>query len=468
MDEPRPHGESRDTPGPVPVPVPVPSVTPRAPSDSREAPEPRSGPSVAVPLPEPPEDGDDADTAELLAGQRQPRGFWTFEYYQAFFDVDTRQVLERIKASVLPVPGKNFVRHRLRNNPDLPVLDLCHPGSGSGHQRGPVPARRRPRGPRAPVPAPLPPRARGRDPHLQLRGAGAAGALGGPELGPGGLGGLLQPPGDPLCLRLLPGCARARRCAVGAAGAVAALGSAGRAGRALGRSSGRHLLAAPEGRWPRARAGRGGRAGGPAHPAGPGLPALLLRAPPHSGIRGGPRGDPPLQRFPPRTVRGGRDGGSPWTEGTPLSPPPTPPWSPLGSVSPNKSRESPIRAPLILRSPKPPPPPGSPQSPEGGPSVETLPFIQTTAGKIPHICYSYSRGPPSPAPAAPPEGKTGRGGPRALRNGAEPGAFGTFTPIPGGIPIPGEEGGEFPVGFMPPPPPAPSHQGLSGNRSVKK
>ncbi|XP_031950477.1 protein YIPF2 isoform X4 [Corvus moneduloides] len=117
MDEPRPHGESRDTPGPVPVPVP--SVTPRAPSDSREAPEPRSGPSVAVPLPEPPEDGDDADTAELLAGQRQPRGFWTFEYYQAFFDVDTRQVLERIKASVLPVPGKNFVRHRLRNNPDL-------------------------------------------------------------------------------------------------------------------------------------------------------------------------------------------------------------------------------------------------------------------------------------------------------------------------------------------------------------
>ncbi|XP_039944671.1 protein YIPF2 [Hirundo rustica] len=94
MDEPRPH-------------------------DLQEAPEPLSGASVTVPVPEPPEDGDDADTAELLPGQRQPRGFWTFEYYQTFFDVDTRQVLERIKASVLPVPGKNFVRHRLRNNPDL-------------------------------------------------------------------------------------------------------------------------------------------------------------------------------------------------------------------------------------------------------------------------------------------------------------------------------------------------------------
>ncbi|XP_062367860.1 protein YIPF2 isoform X2 [Cinclus cinclus] len=62
------------------------------PHDSQEAPEPLSGSSVTVPVPELPEDGDDADTAE---------------------------VLERIKASVLPVPGKNFVRHRLRNNPDL-------------------------------------------------------------------------------------------------------------------------------------------------------------------------------------------------------------------------------------------------------------------------------------------------------------------------------------------------------------
>ncbi|KAM6394834.1 protein YIPF2 [Rhynochetos jubatus] len=58
-------------------------------------------------------------TTELLGGQKRPRSFWTFEYYQGFFDVDTPQVLERIKGSVTPLPGKSFVRHRLRNNPDL-------------------------------------------------------------------------------------------------------------------------------------------------------------------------------------------------------------------------------------------------------------------------------------------------------------------------------------------------------------
>ncbi|XP_068034976.1 protein YIPF2 [Anomalospiza imberbis] len=126
MDEPRLHGESRDCAGPRPGAglgagpgARSPHDPPRAPSDLQEAPEPLPGGSVTVPVPEPPEDGDDTDTAQLLAGQRQPRGFWTFEYYQAFFDVDTRQVLERIQASVVPVPGKNFVRHRLRNNPDL-------------------------------------------------------------------------------------------------------------------------------------------------------------------------------------------------------------------------------------------------------------------------------------------------------------------------------------------------------------
>ncbi|XP_025889201.1 protein YIPF2-like [Nothoprocta perdicaria] len=63
------------------------------------------------------EDGEAEDTAELLAGQKQPRNFWSFDFYRSFFDVDTAQVLERIRGSVLP--GKNFVRHRLRNNPDL-------------------------------------------------------------------------------------------------------------------------------------------------------------------------------------------------------------------------------------------------------------------------------------------------------------------------------------------------------------
>ncbi|XP_006023441.1 protein YIPF2 isoform X1 [Alligator sinensis] len=65
------------------------------------------------------EEGDESDKTELLSGQKQPPSFWTFEYYQAFFDVDTYQVLDRIKGSLLPLPGKNFVRHYLRNNPDL-------------------------------------------------------------------------------------------------------------------------------------------------------------------------------------------------------------------------------------------------------------------------------------------------------------------------------------------------------------
>lgn len=58
------------------------------------------------------------DKAALLQEKPQP-GFWTFGYYQSFFDVDTWQVLDRIKGSLLPRPGHSFVRHRLRNRPDL-------------------------------------------------------------------------------------------------------------------------------------------------------------------------------------------------------------------------------------------------------------------------------------------------------------------------------------------------------------
>ncbi|XP_074836386.1 protein YIPF2 isoform X1 [Carettochelys insculpta] len=64
--------------------------------------------------------GEETDTTELLsAQQKQQPSFWTFQYYQMFFDVDTSQVLDRIKGALLPLPGKNFVRHHLRHNPDL-------------------------------------------------------------------------------------------------------------------------------------------------------------------------------------------------------------------------------------------------------------------------------------------------------------------------------------------------------------
>ncbi|XP_077412363.1 protein YIPF1 [Vanacampus margaritifer] len=59
------------------------------------------------------------DKAKLLSGEKKSTPFWTFEYYQQFFDVDTRHVTERIVGSVLPWPGKNFIHMYLRRNPDL-------------------------------------------------------------------------------------------------------------------------------------------------------------------------------------------------------------------------------------------------------------------------------------------------------------------------------------------------------------
>ncbi|KAM4604984.1 protein YIPF1 isoform 1-T5 [Polymixia lowei] len=70
-----------------------------------------------------PENEDDPlandDKAELLSGQKKSAPFWTFEYYQTFFDVETHQVKSRIVGSVLPWPGKNFIHLYIRRNPDL-------------------------------------------------------------------------------------------------------------------------------------------------------------------------------------------------------------------------------------------------------------------------------------------------------------------------------------------------------------
>ncbi|KAJ6657718.1 hypothetical protein lerEdw1_002219 [Lerista edwardsae] len=68
---------------------------------------------------EPGEEEEESDKTKLLSFQKKQSSFWTFEYYQALFDVDTYQVLDRIKGSLLPLPGKNFVWHHLRNNPDM-------------------------------------------------------------------------------------------------------------------------------------------------------------------------------------------------------------------------------------------------------------------------------------------------------------------------------------------------------------
>lgn len=65
------------------------------------------------------EDEEDQEESSELLGQKLTGGFWTFEYYQSFFNVDTMQVLDRVKGSVMPLPGRNFIKHHLRNNPDL-------------------------------------------------------------------------------------------------------------------------------------------------------------------------------------------------------------------------------------------------------------------------------------------------------------------------------------------------------------
>ncbi|CAH6857032.1 protein YIPF2 [Phodopus roborovskii] len=62
---------------------------------------------------------EEGDKILLLQEEKPQVRFWTFDYYQSFFDVDTSQVLDRIKGSLLPHPGRNFVRHHLRNRPDL-------------------------------------------------------------------------------------------------------------------------------------------------------------------------------------------------------------------------------------------------------------------------------------------------------------------------------------------------------------
>lgn len=49
---------------------------------------------------------------------RPVKSFWTLGYYQKFFDVDTKDVVERILASITP-KWDNSLKHHLRTKPDL-------------------------------------------------------------------------------------------------------------------------------------------------------------------------------------------------------------------------------------------------------------------------------------------------------------------------------------------------------------
>lgn len=47
------------------------------------------------------------------------RNFWTVEYYQKFFNVNTNDVLERLKRSMIPHGSDNYLITHIRPNPDL-------------------------------------------------------------------------------------------------------------------------------------------------------------------------------------------------------------------------------------------------------------------------------------------------------------------------------------------------------------
>ncbi|XP_064626580.1 protein YIPF1-like isoform X2 [Lineus longissimus] len=77
-------------------------------------------PSSFTAFPQPRDSDEDVgDKEELLRGEKKQPSFWTFEYYQAWFDVDTYQVLRRIQGSMVPRPRYNYLRQQIRPNPDL-------------------------------------------------------------------------------------------------------------------------------------------------------------------------------------------------------------------------------------------------------------------------------------------------------------------------------------------------------------
>ncbi|KAK7874338.1 hypothetical protein R5R35_007810 [Gryllus longicercus] len=59
--------------------------------------------------------------SELLRdGPQKPSpSFWTFEFYQKLFDVDTQTVVDRILWSMIPRPGHSYLQHHIRPKPDL-------------------------------------------------------------------------------------------------------------------------------------------------------------------------------------------------------------------------------------------------------------------------------------------------------------------------------------------------------------
>lgn len=68
--------------------------------------------------------GSDDGNGQLLKNQSDGQAgnnatFWSFAYYQRFFDVDTDVVIRRMINSMVPRFGTNFILHHIRPAPDL-------------------------------------------------------------------------------------------------------------------------------------------------------------------------------------------------------------------------------------------------------------------------------------------------------------------------------------------------------------
>ena len=63
-------------------------------------------------------------TGLLATGKSGKYNFWSVEFYQQFFDVDTADVKERIMAGMIPRPGKSFFSDVIKKNPGLYVYKL--------------------------------------------------------------------------------------------------------------------------------------------------------------------------------------------------------------------------------------------------------------------------------------------------------------------------------------------------------
>lgn len=59
--------------------------------------------------------GSDTEQSDVASS----KSFWSFEYYQQFFNVDTDQVKNRIIWGMIPRPGVSYIRNYIKPNPDL-------------------------------------------------------------------------------------------------------------------------------------------------------------------------------------------------------------------------------------------------------------------------------------------------------------------------------------------------------------